>query len=128
MRRARVLVLGIGLAVLLAACGGGEPDTVGNGTTGGGETVMVTGTDALAFDPETLSASAGELTVELTSEPSVEHTFVIEGINADEPVTEAPAGETATETVTLEPGSYTFYCSVPGHRAAGMEGTLTVEG
>ena len=36
-------------------------------------------------------------------------------------------GGTKTLTVNLKPGTYTFYCSVPGHRQAGMQGTLTVK-
>ena len=36
-------------------------------------------------------------------------------------------GGTSTDTLTLKPGKYTFYCPVPGHRAAGMVGTLTVQ-
>jgi uncharacterized cupredoxin-like copper-binding protein len=54
------------------------------------------------------------------------HTFVIENVNGDEVVASARAGETDRGGVELEPGDYTFYCDVPGHRAAGMEGTLTV--
>jgi uncharacterized cupredoxin-like copper-binding protein len=36
-------------------------------------------------------------------------------------------GATKTLTLSLKPGTYKFYCSVPGHRMAGMEGTLTVK-
>lgn len=66
------------------------------------------------------------MTIELTSEPSAPHTFTIEKLG-DHEVVRADGGETASGTDTLEPGSYTFYCSIPGHRQAGMEGTLTVE-
>lgn len=116
--------------VALAACGGGDDQAAGNGGGGGGTSdggvVEVAGTDALAFEPEQLTAAAGEVTVELTSGEGVLHTFVID--QTDEVVVEAAAGETATGTVDLDAGEYTFYCDVPGHREAGMEGTLTVEG
>lgn len=139
-RRYLMPAVGVAAAVALAACGGGDGgDTAvddgagtateggaGAGAGGGGGTVAVTGTDALAFEPSELSAAAGTVTVELTAEEQVRHTFVIEDLG-DQEIVAAGAGETATGTVELEPGSYTFYCSVPGHREAGMEGTLTVE-
>ena len=122
-----VAILLTALAVGLAGCGGGD-DQAG-GQDGGdpaasGNVVEVMGTDALAFDPEELTATAGEITVELTSGEAVLHTFVID--EQDEFVVEAAAGATATGTIELEPGEYIFYCDVPGHREAGMEGTLTV--
>ena len=126
--RARTLILIIAGSLMLAACGGdGDDAGNGNGAADGGEaTVSVNGTDALAFDPDQLSAAAGSITVELTSEQAVEHTFVVEEASDTEVVAAAP-GETSTGTIELEAGSYTFYCDVPGHREAGMEGTLEVE-
>lgn len=109
--------LSISLALILSACGG----------DGGGQTLAVTGTDGLAFEPSRLSASAGEVLIELTAEEADRHTFTIEELN-DREVVEAAAGQTESGTVELEPGTYTFYCSVPGHREAGMEGRLTVAG
>ena len=113
-------------AVLLTACGGGAEPTADDGTTPSGDAIEVTGTDGLAFEPTQLSASAGSVTFELTSEASVRHTMAIEGVNSNDPIVEAEAGETTSGTVTLQPGTYTFFCDVPGHREAGMEGTLDV--
>jgi uncharacterized cupredoxin-like copper-binding protein len=106
--------------LLLAAC---------NGDGDGGEattTIDVTGTDALAFEPDSFTVPAGEeVTVNLTAEGGVEHDFVIEEI--DEEVVHADPGETATGTFTIDdPGPYTVYCEVPGHREAGMEADLEV--
>lgn len=118
----RMLALLAAAALAAAACspGGGE-------SAGGAEsTVAVTGTNALAFEPESLTASAGTVTVELTAEDADEHTFVVEEIG-DTEVVAAAAGETSSGSVELEPGTYIFYCDIPGHRPAGMEGELTVE-
>ena len=53
------------------------------------------------------------------------HDFTIDEFDAH---VAADRGETEEGGVTVdEAGTYTFYCSVPGHRSAGMEGTLTVE-
>jgi uncharacterized cupredoxin-like copper-binding protein len=113
------LVAVLATAMLLAACGNGVAETTTN--------IQVTGTDNLRFDPDSFSVPAGQqVTVELTAEASVEHDFVIEE-TGDELVVHADPGETATGTFTIdEPGSYTVYCSVPGHREAGMVADLEV--
>ena len=111
------------LSLGLAACGGGGDD--GGGSADVEPDVSVTGTDALKYEPSSLEASAGEVAIELTSGESVEHNVVIEEAG-DTLVVEAGAGESAVGTIDLDAGDYTFYCSVPGHRQAGMEGTLTV--
>ena len=77
------------------------------------------------FDPSEITATAGEeLAVVLTSEDML-HDFTIDELDAH---VSADSGDTETGGLTAdEPGTYTYYCSVPGHRGAGMEGTLTVE-
>lgn len=82
---------------------------------------------ALEYAQAPSEAPAGQVSVELVNEGAIEHDVVIEELR-DRAVAAAGGGETATGQVGLEPGTYTYYCSVPGHRAAGMEGTLTVEG
>lgn len=70
-------------------------------------------------------AAAGQNTVELTC-AQVPHNVTIEGRNGDEPVVECEAEGTFSGTVELEAGTYTYYCSVIGHRPGGMEGQFTV--
>lgn len=118
------------LAMTLAACGGGDDnggsdDDNGNGGGTASSTFEVEGTDDLKFNPTSGTVAAGEVEIVLTNGPTVEHNVVIEELD-DEVVVEAAAGETASGTVELEAGSYTYYCNIPGHRQAGMEGTLTV--
>lgn len=123
--RLRTLIVAVGLAGFVTACSGGE-EAAESPSDVPSDALQVLGTDQLVFDPEQLTADAGEITVALTAEEGVAHDFVIE--EGDEVVTEAAAGETSVGTVELEAGSYTFYCAVPGHRSAGMEGTLEVTG
>lgn len=67
-------------------------------------------------------------TIKITNDGSGgEHNFAIEGYNDSDPV-DLPIGQTVEWQVPadLAPGTYTFYCEIPGHRAAGMQGTLTI--
>jgi uncharacterized cupredoxin-like copper-binding protein len=79
------------------------------------------------FEEHQMEAPAGTVVFELRNDGVVPHDVTIEELG-DLIVVEAAGGQTETGTVTLEPGTYSFYCAVPGHRPAGMEGTLTVTG
>lgn len=134
MRRILLPALAVITALVLAACGGGsssDSSTSDSGTQaagGGAATVALMGTDELKFDETSAEAPAGAVTFDLTAGEAVEHNVIIEGENGDEPVVEAAAGEQASGDIELQAGEYTYYCNIPGHRQAGMEGTLTVTG
>jgi len=81
------------------------------------------------FDPKELSARPVEVTFAVKNEGSIEHNFIIEDANrrtvAQIPVIEV--GKTEELKVTLRPGTYTIACNLPGHKDAGMIGTLKVQ-
>lgn len=70
----------------------------------------------------------GDIAIELVNvAAATTHNIVFEGANTgSDPAIEANGGEEAAGTVNLFSGEYTFYCDIPGHRASGMEGVLTV--
>jgi mono/diheme cytochrome c family protein len=72
-------------------------------------------------------APAGQLKIDSVNESTVDHDIALEGGGVNEKGETVSNGGTSTIDVDLRPGEYTFYCSVDGHRAAGMEGTLTVK-
>jgi plastocyanin len=76
-----------------------------------------------AFSATSLAASPGKVTVSLANHDLFWHTFTIQRLGVDLNV---PVGGTRSVTFTATPGTYTFICTVPGHEAAGMRGTLTV--
>ncbi len=81
----------------------------------------------LKFTKSSLSAKAGKVTINFTNKSSVPHNMTIQGTSGSViGATPTFSGGTKKVTITLKPGKYTFYCSVPGHRQAGMQGTLTV--
>jgi plastocyanin len=80
----------------------------------------------LAYTTKSLSAKAGKVTIDFSNASPVEHDVAIALGSTVAGQTPVFTGGSKTLTVTLKPGKYTFYCTVPGHRAAGMEGTLTV--
>jgi plastocyanin len=82
----------------------------------------------LVFDPTTLEAEAGEVTIDYTNPSEVPHNVAIE--DGSETVAQGETvtgGDSGPASATLEPGEYAYYCSIPTHREAGMEGELTVE-
>lgn len=83
----------------------------------------------LEFDPATLTAATGTVVIDYTNPSPVPHNLALEDAEGNilgdtETVT---GGQIAELSSDLEPGSYAFYCAVPGHREAGMEGELTVD-
>lgn len=79
----------------------------------------------LRYDKQTLSAAAGKVTIDFTNQSPVPHNVVIAQGSTTLGATPVQTGK-STLTLSLKPGTYTFYCAVPGHRQAGMQGTLTV--
>jgi uncharacterized cupredoxin-like copper-binding protein len=104
-----------------------EPEVAegeGEGEAAGPVALNVSAVD-IAYDVNELSAPADtDFTITLTNDGAADHDLVIEGTDFKTAI--LAAGESETITVNLAEGEYTFFCSVPGHRAAGMEGTLTV--
>ena len=85
---------------------------------------------SLVFEPSGLQAKPGNLTLTYTNPSAVQHNVAVETANGG-PLGETPIfadGEETLELSELAPGEYVFYCAVPGHRQAGMEGDLTVGG
>jgi plastocyanin len=140
MTLAAVAVLGLA-ALALAACGSSDDssstaaETSSSSTDtstsagGGGETVTFEADPSqLAYTQTDVSAKAGNDTIEFDNPSSTGHDVVIEDESGNEVAkTDVITDTTATTTADLKAGTYTFYCSVPGHREAGMEGTLTVK-
>jgi plastocyanin len=144
----RKLVLLAALAILaplaLAACGGGDDETTpvettpttttqaggGAGGGGGGETISLSAdpSGALAYEQTSLSAQAGNDTIDFDNPAPIGHDVCVEDSSGNEVgCSEVITQDKTSLTVNLKAGDYTYYCSVDGHRAGGMEGTLTVE-
>jgi plastocyanin len=82
----------------------------------------------LAYSSDTATAKAGNVTVDFTNPQPLPHDVAFEDSGGETiGKTELVTEDSTSETVDLKPGAYTFYCTVPGHREAGMEGELTVK-
>jgi plastocyanin len=82
----------------------------------------------LAYNKKTLTANAGNVTIDFSNMSPLDHNMTIES-SAHKILGATPTFQGATKPLTLDlkAGTYKFFCSVPGHRMAGMEGTLTVK-
>jgi len=145
-----LLVLALA-ALTLVACGGGDSsestatttettaESTGangaagaGGSEGGGASVVeieaAPGAE-LAYVQKEAKAKAGEVSIDFSNPQTLSHDVAVEDSSGKElGKTELVAQGSSTGTIgNLKPGKYTFFCTVPGHREAGMEGTLTVE-
>ncbi len=142
LRRLTPALIAIAGLSVLGACGDTDEDgddaatdETSEGATDSGETdgAEVAGGSLefialdIAWDPAEASASPGELDVTLVNEGELEHTWLVEDHEDELKLEVTENGDTDQGTITLESGSYTYYCDVPGHRAAGMEGSLLLE-
>lgn len=139
------MVLAAGL-LALAGCGGSSSGTSSSTTAStatttssssstpsstapsGALSLAANAEGQLAYDKKSLTANAGSVSIDFTNAAPLDHNVTIE--SASHKIlgsTPTFAGGSKTVTLSLKPGTYKFFCSVPGHRMAGMEGTLTVK-
>jgi len=126
MVQVKAIALAAALAFGGSACGsdgasGGSPTS---GVPADGEGVTVAAED-ITFPKSTYSAEPGPVDVTYRNEGSVRHTLVIEDVDGFKLEVDAH-GDVDEGIVDLEPGEYTLYCDVAGHREAGMEAVLEV--
>ncbi len=82
----------------------------------------------LEYNTKSLTAKAGKVSIAFTNMAPLGHNMTIESASGQTiGATPTFQGGTKTLSLNLKAGTYKFFCSVPGHRQAGMEGTLTVQ-
>jgi uncharacterized cupredoxin-like copper-binding protein len=81
----------------------------------------------LAFVYNKATATAGSVTLVMPNKSPITHDISIKGNGINQQGPRVGQGGTSKVSATLKPGTYEFYCSVPGHEQAGMKGTLTVK-
>jgi len=149
MPKLATLALAIGL-LLLAGCGSSSSSTSSSASTptspsssatsstpaatgaatGATQTLSLAANSEgqLKYNKSTLTAKAGSVSIAFTNMSSLAHNVTVESASgAVLGATPTFQGGSKTLSLSLKPGTYKFYCSVPGHRMAGMEGTLTVQ-
>ncbi len=141
MKRASVVLVAVALALFgLTACGDDDDDdattaaeettteeAAGGGGGGGGTIDISAAAEGIAYDQEAVDAAAGTVTVNFDNPAATPHDVAVEDESGSQiGKTDVISESTASTTVDLQPGNYTFFCTVDGHREQGMEGTITV--
>jgi plastocyanin len=120
-------VLLVAGALVIAACNGGSGHgDEGNKPVEPGARKIRVAADSYSYDPEEITIDAGEDVAIVLMSEDIFHDFVVD--KAGGHIVGAQGSKTARGGLRVDkPGTYTFYCSVSGHRSSGMEGTLVVE-
>lgn len=149
MRRMNILAITATVVLGVSACGGSSskggqsstgPSTpaastptqstqpASGGETAGAISLAADPTGQLKFTTSSLTAKAGKVTIQFTNNAPLAHNLTIQQGTSGPVIGATPTfmGGTKTLTLNVKPGTYTYFCSVPGHKDAGMHGTLTV--
>lgn len=119
----RTMLLSALVALLLAACNGEAATGDDDAETGGPITVVM---DDMSYEPDSIEVPAGEtVTIELVNEGSIEHDLVFDEDTESDTL---QAGESRTMEIGPFESDSVGWCSVPGHRDAGMELEVTISG
>src|SRR3954447_2236245 len=114
-----------------AASSGGSSSSASSSSAGApptGTVKVAANQSQLAFDTTSLTAKAGPVTIDFNNPSPIGHDVKVEDSSGKElGGTKEITSSSASAKVQLKAGTYTFFCSVPGHREAGMEGKLTVK-
>jgi plastocyanin len=135
----RLSIFGAVALLALAGCGGGSDNSSSSSSSttssggssaasgGGGQQLALSApaNGGLKFNTNKLSAKAGKVTITMTNESPLQHDIAIKGGASGKGEVVGQGGKSVV-TLDLKPGKYTFYCSVDGHEAAGMNGELDV--
>ena len=111
------------LAILLTACSDGSQKA---GESNGNETRINIVAKDFSYSLDTSQTQAGKTTFIVQNNGSVPHDFAIHGNGVEQKTPMIKPGESATLTIDLEPGTYNYVCTIPGHEQLGMRGTFTV--
>jgi uncharacterized cupredoxin-like copper-binding protein len=129
-------------AIALVACGSSSNNSTsatstssgaaaGGGGGGGGQTLKLSADPigALKYNTKSLAANKpGNVTIDLNNPAALSHDVAVDDSSGRQlGVAPLVAQGKTSLSLNLKPGKYTFYCTVPGHRKAGMKGTLTVK-
>jgi plastocyanin len=110
----------------------GEEGAEGEGGGAGGAADFASAdavwvSEGLEYTESPATIPSGGAVIGLEVVGGLPHNVVFEGFQGDAVLVDGPAEGTYAATVDIPPGTYTYYCSIVGHRAGGMEGEVTVE-
>ena len=124
----------LAVAVAAAGCGGSSGSSATSSASSavssvaGSHVVQIdVAPSGFAYVKSSATVQSGPVVIRSMNPQSIGHDISLKGNGVDAHGKIVSNGDTSTIVIAnLKPGTYTYYCSVPGHEAAGMKGTLTV--
>jgi uncharacterized cupredoxin-like copper-binding protein len=125
--------------LVVAGCGGGDnkkqssapattpPAQAPAQTTGGGAKTTTIDESEFKLSPKDATVGSGAVTITAKNAGTIVHNLEVEGKGVEKKTANLQPGSSATLKLNLKPGTYEMYCTIPGHKQAGMEGKIVVK-